>query len=417
MICPICKEEFETPIKLGNHLKSGDIYHQFLKELIKLDKKKNIDCENVYENHKDLISSVTSLEDSINEYKNFLIEQKEEAKRKKQEEKLRREQEKLKEKNDKIEAKKLAKLEKQKQEAERYKQALEMSQFKKKHEKKFVKDLDPQYKPMNLAKYFYDLVDIQDFNGILATSSIKSLYFKYQLQPEQVKRLLRYAAETGHSQISEAKFLIEESERFYQYAKQIRTQGTVPFLIKSFYDLKHVKIDKKMFVKSVDRVKSLMKDNEITFDEAEAIIQYMAKANVNSLFWFNDYINVVRPEKDVVKEEHIGANEIKIAVDDVMSGKVKYTDLSVRISFTCFQEIKKKIMAGDFNTQYNYSEWLYKIQMTPDKELIKFISSHDDRVSKFKTLFEEYKNNKEILDKVQTEYDMYIKWAKTYGLE
>ncbi len=411
-ICPLCQSEFETPIKLGNHFKSGDIHHKFLRELIKLDKKSNKDFQEVFENHKDLILNVNDLNESIEEYKNVLQQKKNDIQKQKEEEKLKKEQLKI----EKIEAKKLAKLEKQKREAERYKQMIEASQFKKKHEKKFVKDLDPQYKPMNLAKYFYDLVDVKEFNGILATSSIKSLYFKYQLEPEQVKKLLKYAAETGHSQISEAKFLIEEADRFYQYANQIRTKKTVPYLIKMFYDLKHSKIDKKTFVRNVDRVKSLMKDNEITFDEAENIISYMAKANVNSLFWFNDYISVARPETDVVNDVQFDDNEIGKIVNEVMSGDKKYTDISIKISFACFKKIKEKIMSNDFDKNYNYSEFLYKIQMVPDKELIKFISEHNDRQSRFQTLFDVHKNDDEILEKIKNEYEIYKKWAKAYQL-
>ena len=410
-ICPLCQQEFETPIKLGNHLKNGDVHHQFLKELIKLDKKKNIDIDSVYEEHKDIVINCVDVQASVEAYKNILKIKREEAKRRKEEEKIQEKKEEQEEKIRKVEAKKLEKLQKKKEEAEQYRQMLLDRQFKKQYEKRFVKELETEYKPMNLVKYFYDLVNIREYNGIMASATIKSLYFTYNLEPEQVKRLLRYMAETGHSKISDAKFVIEEAERFYQYAKEVKTEKTIPHLVKIFYNLKNAKIDKKMFVKNVDRLKVLIKDNNLTYEEAEEIVTYMAKANATSLFWFGDYIASVVGQNKIQRQ--VTKEEIEKDVKDVMNGNKKYTDLTVKTSFYCYKKIKENIMTGKFDSDYNYSEFLYKIQMIPDKELIDFISNHNDRKSRFETLYK-INHDEETLAKINNEYQMYKKWTDAY---
>ena len=410
-VCPLCEQEFEIPIKLGNHLKSGDNKHQFLRELIRLDKKSNKDFQEVYDNHKEIIDKTIDVALSISDYKGYLEKQKKEEKEKKQQEKLEEAALKQAEKNEKIEAKKLAKLEKQKAEAEKYKQILEAKQFKKKYEKKYVKELDTEFKPLNLVKYFYELAGVEEYNSIIATSSIKSLYFKHQLEPEFVKKLLRYTAETGHSKISDAKFLIEEAERFYQYAKEINEKNSIPSLIKKFYDAKHTKIDKKMFVKLVDRIKSLMKENNLTFENADSIINYMIENHVNSLFWFNDYVDKINNVSDPCVNYDID-REIDDNVEEVMHGHMKFTEISQRIANQCFKKLKSIILSGNFDENYNYSEWLYKIRMYPDKEMIEFIKNHAGRNSKFKSLFEKYKNDSVTYEKVMNEYNKFKKWMK-----
>ena len=410
--CPLCKDTFKTPLKLGNHLKNDDIHHQFLKALIKLDKKKTIDFQEVFEAHKDLIMTITDLDVAIQDYTDALQRQKELEQQQKKEEKQRQQQLKQQERLSKLEEKKLAKLEKQKAEAERYKEIIEAKTFKKKHERKFVKQLEQEYKPLNLVKYFYGLVDIHEYNAIMATATIKSLYFKYQMTPQQIKQLLRYAAETGHSKISDAKFLIEESERFYQYAEQLKNPDTVPYLVKVFFNLKKMKIDKKLFVNFVDRIKNVMKSHNLTIEEASKIVEYMAKANVGSLFWFNEYINIVRPNKPI--QEHFNdKQEIENNVTAVMKGEIRYSDINIRLSYSCFVQLKDKIMKGLFDDNYNYSEWLYKIQMTPDKELRIFINQHDmDRQSKFQKLLMTYPDDEDI----RTSYQQYQRWCQQYRL-
>lgn len=410
-ICPLCGEEFKTPIRLGNHLKAGDDKHKFLRELITLDKKKTKDFQYIYNTHKERIEQMTDLQQAIADYNDILAAKKEEAERKKQELKDAQRIAKEREKLDKIEAKKLAKLEKKKEEAERYREAIMAKEYKTKHERNFINKLDSDYKPMNLAKYFYDLIDQPEYNPFVALGVIKSLYFKYQLTPEQVKGLLRYTAETGHYQIADAKFLIDEAERFYQYGSQLDEEGTVPHLVKKFFLLRNMKIDKKTFVRNVDRIRTLMKDNNLTYEQGEEIIEYMAAANTNSLFWFNEYINSVVKQEEKEKTNEPKEYEIRKIVDDVMTGKMKYSDISITASYPCFQHLKAIVMRGEFDKSYNYTEWLYKIKMIPDKELIEFIRNHRDRNSRFKMLLEQYQNNSEIFPKIREEFDEYKSWV------
>jgi hypothetical protein len=70
-------------------------------------------------------------------------------------------------------------------------------------------------------------------------------------------------------------------------------------------------------------------------------------------------------------------------------------------------------MTGRFDSDYNYSEFLYKIQMIPDKELIDFISNHNDRKSRFETLYK-INHDEETVAKINNEYQMYKKWTDAY---
>ena len=399
--CPLCGEKFETPLKLANHLKKSDEKHQFLYSAIKILKKKSKEYQEVYDSNFQLFDNFISKYDAEGRLKEQ-IEQEKEKERQEKERLKQEKQAKLEaEKEERRKQKTAEALEKQKQKALEYQKMIEMRQFKNKQEKEFIQKLDSEYKPMNLAKYFYSFWDVYEFNFIIATACIKSLYFTYQLTPEQVKFLLRYTAETGHSKISDAKYLIEESQRFYQYAMELN-QPSVPYLVKMFYNNLGLKIDKKRFVAQVDRIKTTMKDNNLSYNDAVMVIDNMIKKNVTSIYFFPDYIH------DIIKNKpHY---DIPTILSNIIQFKNKVSDYPQEVVDSFYSDMKDIILNGAFDESYNYSEFMYKIKLNPDKELIDFANYHDfERNSKFDALKKQYEGTL-FEEKTYAMIESYVMW-------
>jgi DNA repair exonuclease SbcCD ATPase subunit len=123
--CPICGEQFDSPLKLSNHLKKSDEKHQFLKYAIKKFKKKASDYQEVYDNYITFFDDFTTLQEAEDKVESYLNQKKEEEKQRKEQlkrekrERLEAERELKRQERERLKQEKQARLEAEREEKRR----------------------------------------------------------------------------------------------------------------------------------------------------------------------------------------------------------------------------------------------------------------------------------------------------------
>lgn len=286
---------------------------------------------------------------------------------------------------------------------------------KRKKEATVFDELPAKDKPVALLNEFYDKLGIRCFNYAMEVRLIKNLYVQQKLSADDIRKILMYMIQIGHTSLRSINYVLNDAFSFYDNLQEVDKYGTVAYAVKTFYSLNKMKMNKKTFMKEINVIKSSMIANNLSFKEVINVIKGMNREKITVLLWFDSYVSRFRNNLSLNPcKEYSLERELKEIINEIMNGKMKYINVPKKLKKPCFKILKGKYLSGDFDKRYNYFEWAFKILLTITPEMYKLgIEKNCTRVSRFDEALKYYANNDEMTRKVLTAREKFYMWIET----
>lgn len=396
-VCPICNREMKTVRSFNLHLsKVQDAQHYLLNELRREKRTPDYDVTMMlYQQHKDTIDSLEGM--SKEEYEmRKLMKPKEETKTSKEnymdipcECKISCEEcfkNWKKEYFDSCDRSRKAGFIKQFQIQEQQveqKQVVKETSFENIPSTK--KGPSPDSAP-GLLKYFYELTGKKSPNWAKESKQIKNLLVRKEnpLTPEQVRIVLRYMARKGHIDIRFLSNCVNEALLEHELLQQVDKEGTVPYLVKYFYNGFNMDINLQTFVKDVQKIQETI-NSGLNYEETKIIIDYMIETNCRILNFIgskrNDALAKYRNSKKVVNHNSKDINNfynnpsffdqdfLVILRDELASGRTRLNKVDDKYKKEAERIARELFMERKFTNKFTSFEWLWRIGLPLDKEI------------------------------------------------
>lgn len=377
-LCPICGAITETPIKLSNHIKkTNDDKHILLFYIRETEKVKSSELINRFCKYENIFSLLDNGETLDN-------------------------------------CKKLIYLSYENEIAKKIIEKENLKKIKKQEQKKKIEELGGDDTPSSLLKFFYNLIDGRCFSFQIEIKMTKDLLLK-GLTPEEIKKIFKYMANMGHTNIRNVNYIINDALKFYECAKMVNQENTIPYLINHFYTSYNLKLNKKTFLKEIKMLESSQSMNNLSYKQVESVINYMISKKCKILYYFDsmlrDYGNDNNCEDPckIYSEDR----EINEVVDEIVNGKMKLKDATKRLYKGCYNKLVNIYMSGEFDIRYNYFEWAYKMQLNLSYKMYKYgLDNSLNRRSRFNEMLIKYNNDEDVKNKVLSLISEFNKWLQ-----
>lgn len=400
--CPCCGLEFKSAISMKNHIvKINDCKHKLLAFIYNELKIKCKDITVYYNGYKDYFDRVS--DDTLSKMQIDLVEHIKQIEYA-QKEKIKEEKDKLKKENE---------LKKITEEAQRLKEIEEQRTLKNHIEKHFFDNLPVEDRPKALVTEFYNMINSQCFNYMLEIQLIRGLYLKNKFDTVTIRKILKYMANMGYSNLRSINYILNDVFMFYDNVSKIKQAGTIPYLIKYFYDSMKMKMNKKYFIKEVKAIESSMRANDLTIEQVKNIIDGMIKEKIKVLLWFDSKVSQYRDIKQQLNpcRGYSDEREIEEAIEEIKNGRMKLSDVSKRIYNQCMARLRQVYMEGSFDSKYTYFEWAFKVGLSLDKEMYALgQSKQKERQSRFETALQKYADNINVKNKIYSSKKHFEEW-------
>lgn len=374
--CDFCGKEFKSAVSLKNHiLKTDDSQHQLLAFIYNELKFKCKELNSYVEKYRDFFDTVTkeSLPVSERELLNKIKED------------IQAEQKRKEEKKQQL------KLQRHLSDLKRLQELEEERSIRKRLEKDMFDSLPEADKPVNIVNEFYNMIHDKCYNYTIEVKLIKALYTQKKFDAETIHFIVKYMAKTGCSNLRSINYKINDALNFRESMKLIKTENTIPYLIKYYYKSLHMKMNVKTFMKELNKIKSSMLANNLTMQQVKNVLDGMISQNKRVLSWFDSYVSQYADKN--VKENPIHVctenREVDMNVHEILRGKMTLDKVSDRIKNQCIDKLKNVFMQGSFDNRYNYFEWAYKINLPLTKDMVTFANQHNnERNNRFQKWYE-----------------------------
>jgi len=410
-VCSLCEQEFKSVIAMKNHIcKEEDCKHKLMAYVYKSENVK-IKCGEInsyIEKYKDFFYKVT--EDNLETMQKSLVEKiladiREEKENKRLE---------------KLEEKRQKELQKQLDNIQRLKELEEERNLRKSVEQAQFKKMNKEDRPKSLLDEYYDLVQSNCYQYMVEIQLVKGLYTKYNFNAETAHFIIRYLAKM-RIPLKNINYKIEEALKFKQGLEDSKIEGTIPFLIKYFYQKTKQKRNNKLFVREIDRLTSSQEVNGLTYEQIKNVLDGMIKKDVKNLAFFDSYVSEFANSK-ILTEDPIhnftDEREIKENVKQILKGNLTLDDVNKKIHNQCAQILRNIYLKGEFNSNYNYFEWAYKVKLPLDKELYAFGQKHrserNDRFVNWYNQILQHSNNADLLKRYQQAKLKFNNWLSSF---
>lgn len=406
--CRLCGQEFKSAIVMKNHIvKSTDCKHQLLAYIYEQLHIKCKDLNSYVEKYQSYFDNAT--EEFSDVSKGNLLE------------KIRTDVRKEKEERDyakrqAIEQRKLARHE---ADLKRLAELQEERDIRKRLEKDKMESLNVNDRPKALVEEYHNLVQTKCYNFMIEIQIVKGLYTKYNLQPDVAHKVIKYMAKMGYKLVN-LNYKIDEAMEFVEICKQRNEPDTIPYLIGYFYNKIGLKPSFKSFMKEYNCIKSSMLANNLTIEQVKNVLNGMIKEKVQVLLWFDSkvakYANQAKKNDDPV-HNYSEEREINENIQEIVNGKLTVDKVNTEIRPKCIAILKQKFMNGDFNENYNYFEWAFKINLPMDDEMIAYGEVYNNRRnSRFNKLGKQIIGDEAKANKYREVMNKYHNWLADYGL-
>ena len=249
-------------------------------------------------------------------------------------------------------------------------------------EERMFANLAPNDKPVELLNYFYKMVNRRCFNYAIEVKLVKGLYTKTGLSPDEIRDVLRYMAIMGYVDIKRVNYIVSDAMLFCEKERELTVDGTVPNLVKHFYELRGLKPNPSTFIKEVWSIESTMTDNKLTIDQAKSIVEKMARENGAALTWFPQRVARYASKTSVNTDACVNYTvdrEVREAVENIIVGRIKLSDVGRGVYSAVVDQLTTAITTGNFDKRYNFSEFVYKTGAPVSQELYSFLVANDGR--------------------------------------
>jgi hypothetical protein len=291
--------------------------------------------------------------------------------------------------------------------------------IRKRLEKDKMESLNVDDRPKALVEEYHNLVQTKCYNFMIEIQIAKGLYTKYNLQPDVAHKVIKYMAKMGYKLVN-LNYKIDEAMEFVEICKQRNEPDTIPYLIGYFYNKIGLKPSFKSFMKEYNCIKSSMLANNLTIEQVKNVLNGMIKEKVQVLLWFDSkvakYANQIQKNDDPV-HNYSEEREINENIQEIVNGKLTVDKVNTEIRPKCIAILKQKFMNGDFNENYNYFEWAFKIKLPMDDEMIAYGEVYNNhRNSRFNKLGKQIVGDEAKANKYREVMNKYHNWLADYGL-
>jgi hypothetical protein len=249
---------------------------------------------------------------------------------------------------------------------------------------------------------------------------VKGLYTKYSFDPETAHFVIRYLAKM-RIPLKNLNYKIDEAMKFRQGLEDSKVEGTIPFLIRYFYQQTHKKRNNKLFVREIDRLSSSQAVNNLTYEQLKNVLDGMIKKGEKNIAFFDTYVSKfaykqVEENNDPI-HNFTDEREIKENVKQIVMGNLNLEDVNSKIKQQCAQSLKNIYLKGEFSQDYNYFEWAFKIKLPLDDEMYTYGMQHlTERNSRFETLERKVfsTQNQSMIDKYLKMRSQFYNWMANF---
>lgn len=248
-------------------------------------------------------------------------------------------------------------------------------------EERMFSALNPDDKPMALVNYFYGMINRRCFNYAIEIKLVKGLYTKAGLTADEIRNVLRYMAIMGYVDLKRVNYIISDAMFFCEKEAELNVDGTVPNLIKRFYELRGLKPNPSSFAKEVWMITSSMTSNNLTIDQARTIVDKMAAEKSAALAWFSQRVSQYASSKTTSADACVNYSvdrEVSENVDNIVAGRIKLNDVSRAVYSNVVDQLLTVIVEGKFDQRYNFSEFIFKTGVAVTNDLYAFIVKNDN---------------------------------------
>lgn len=405
VFCGLCHKEFKSAVAMKNHIcKESESRHELMAHVYNSDIK--IKCGEI----NDYIVKYSEWFQRVNEINleqtcvDFVDKIKEDIQKEKEEKEFQ-----------KAEERRQREYQKQLEQMQRLKDLEEERKLRKKVESAHFKQMDEKDRPKALLDEYYTLTGGYCYQYMIEMQLVKGLYTKHNFDSETAHFIIRYMAKM-RIPLKNINYKLDDAMKFKKGLEDAKVEGTIPFLIKYFYQKTKQKRNNKLFVREIDRLESSQSSNDLTYEQLKRVLDGMIAKGEKNIAFFDTYVSqfafkqAESADNDPV-HNFTDEREVKENVKQIVLGNLTLDDVNFNIRQQCAAKLKQIYLQGKFNNNYNYFEWAYKAKLPLDKELYSFGMEHsEERNSRFKTwylkakmsgnaiMFEKYQKAKQKFD-------------------
>ncbi|AEO93483.1 gp224 [Bacillus phage G] len=235
-----------------------------------------------------------------------------------------------------------------------------------------------------LLTYFYDLNGQKSPNWAKECFQVKNLLVRKNqpLTSEEVRIVLTFMNRKGYMDIRFLTTSVTEALHEYQLLQEVDKDGTVPFLVKRFYNGFNMDINLQTFVRDVRKVKETM-NSGLTFEQTKIVIDYMISTKCNNI----NFIGTSRNDA-LMKHQGKGVNMsndninkfnnnpsffdqdfLNILKDELASGRTRLNKVEDKHKEGAIKVAQELFLRRKFSTKFTGFEWAWRVGLSLDKRM------------------------------------------------